>query len=59
MPAILHIVTKPGDDLAREIVRQQRTDPKNQLEVTDLTQPSPDYRALLEKVFASDSVQVW
>jgi hypothetical protein len=29
------------------------------VEIFDLTQPEPDYQALLDKVFAADSVQVW
>jgi hypothetical protein len=58
---LLHILTKENDTLAREVItRQQETLPPNRrMEVVDLTHPNPDYRALLEKIFAAESVQVW
>jgi hypothetical protein len=59
MPAILHILTKPGDTLAQEIISRQSGHPETKIEVMDLTQPEPDYAALLEKIFAADSVTVW
>ena len=59
MPALLHILTKPDDTLAAQTIAQQKSDSQNQLEVVDLSKGEPDYKALLEKIFAADSVQVW
>ena len=59
MPTLLHILTKPEDSLARNIISIQRQSPQTKIEVVDLTEPDPDYRSLLEKIFAADSVEVW
>lgn len=59
MPILLHILTEPADTLAKEIIETQRTKPENQIDVVDLTQPGADYKKLLDKIFAADSVQVW
>ena len=59
MPALLHILTRENDPLAAEISSRHRAEPECRVEVADLTQPPPDYAALLEKIFAADSVQVW
>ena len=59
MPAILHILTRPEDTLCREVISRQARQPGANMEVMDLTQPEPDYGALLEKIFAADSVAVW
>jgi len=59
MAHILHIVTRPGDPLAQEIIARQKTNSANQVEVVDLTMAKPDYRELLEKIFAADSVETW
>jgi len=59
MPRILHILTQPPDELVTRLVRDQQLEAANQVEVVDLTQPSPDYTALVEKVFAADSVASW
>ena len=59
MPAILHILTRPADSLAQEIIARQIQATGALVEVIDLTQPEPDYTALLEKIFAADSVAVW
>ena len=59
MPALLHILTKPDDTLAVQIIAAQKTKPENKIEVVDLTQPDSDYKALVEKIFQSDSIQVW
>ena len=59
MPALLHILTEPGDALAKEIIAKQTANSENKIETVDLTQPDADYRKLLEKIFAADSVQVW
>ena len=59
MRAVLHIVTRPNDTLAAAIIATQRKQPEAQVKVADLTAPEPDYSALLEAIFAADSVSVW
>ncbi len=59
MPALLHILTRPDDPLAAQIIASHKTKAENKVEVVDLTQPQPDYKTLLEKIFTSDSIQVW
>lgn len=60
MGMTLHILTRPDDALPREIIACQRARESPEIvEVFDLTVPAPDYSALLEKVFAADSVAVW
>ena len=59
MPAILHILIQPEDPLVQRIISYQQQQPETKVEVVDLTQPGPDYIALLQKIFAADSVAVW
>lgn len=59
MRTILQLVTQPEDVLAREAAARQQALPEMQVEVVDLTRPNPDYDALVDKIFAADSVQVW
>ena len=59
MPALLHILTKPDDALAARIIASHKTKVENKVEVVDLTQSDADYKALVEKIFKSDSIQVW
>ncbi|MGD0812684.1 MAG: hypothetical protein ABSA83_03695 [Verrucomicrobiota bacterium] len=59
MRLLLHILTRPDDALAREIITEQKRDEENQTIVADLTQAQPDYKALLENIFEADSVQTW
>ena len=59
MSKLLHILTKPNDPLATKIIETQRSQPKREVKVVDLTKPDPDYRALLKEIFAADSAQVW
>ena len=59
MRTILHILTRPEDELTRELIVRQRALPETKLEVVELTAPAPDYDALLEKIFTADSVEVW
>ncbi len=59
MRVILHILTRPPDVLVTELIRRQEQQADSRAEVADLTQPQPDYAALLERVFAADSVEVW
>ena len=59
MPILLHILTEPSDALVTELIAKQQAKPENQIDVVDLTKPDADYKKLLEKIFAADSVQVW
>lgn len=59
MSTLLHILTQPADALANEIIAKQKANPENKIEIVDLTQAEADYKKLLEKIFAADSVQVW
>lgn len=59
MRRLLHIVTKSDEPLATEIIQCHRQQPDWEVTVVDLTQREPDYEALLERIFAADSVQVW
>jgi hypothetical protein len=59
MPTQLHILTRPADELVTTLLERERACCQTQIEVVDLTQPNPDYGALVEKVFAADSVVTW
>ncbi len=59
MRKVLHILTKPDDALAREMIRRQQENGENETLVSDLTMPQPNYKQLLENVFAADSVEAW
>jgi hypothetical protein len=59
MPRVLHILTRPDDALAQAIMAQQKSADGNKVAVVDLTLPQPDYKALLEKIFAAESIQSW
>lgn len=58
MRTILHILTRPADEVTRKLMEEQRALPETTVEVTDLAVPAPDYEAVLEKIFAADSIQV-
>jgi hypothetical protein len=60
MRHLLHILTRPDDPLAREMIATQQSLPEVKVEVIDLTAAAdPDYDALLEKIFTADSIEVW
>jgi hypothetical protein len=59
MRLLLHILTRPDDALAREIITRQERGGENKIVLADLTKPRPDYKELLENIFAAESVQVW
>jgi hypothetical protein len=59
MRRVLHILTRPEDALARELIARQQTAAGIEVEVVDLTSPEPDYKALLEKIFQAESVESW
>jgi hypothetical protein len=61
MKTILHIQTRPNDALADQLATAEAALPATTVETIHLTDASTDadYRALVEKVFQADSVQVW
>jgi hypothetical protein len=59
MRIVLHILTRPDDALAQEIITCQQKSKENNIVVEDLTKSHPDYKALMENIFAAESVQVW
>ena len=58
MRTILHILTRPEDDLTRALLEGQRALPETRVEVTALTEHAPDYDAVVEKIFSADSIEV-
>lgn len=59
MPTQLHILSRPADELVTTLLERERAAGQTQVEVVDLTQPNPDYGALVDRVFAADSVVTW
>jgi hypothetical protein len=59
MRTILHIVTRAEDPLSRDIIKRQREFADVQIDVVELTASAPDYDALIEKIFAADSIEVF
>ena len=59
MRTILHILTRPENELVRELVERQRALPETKVEVVSLTSQSPDYNGLIDTIFAVDSVEVF
>ncbi len=55
----LHILTKPDDQLAAQVIRDQRLLPEVDVKVCDLTELKPDYTKALSEIFRADSVAVW
>ena len=59
MRKVLIIVTQQNDPLLEAVTAQQQYLPEHEVKVVDLTAGEPDFRVLLEAIFAADSVQVW
>jgi hypothetical protein len=59
MRTILHILTRPEDELSRTVMAGQRALPEVAVETIDLACATPDYNVLVEKIFSADSVEVW
>jgi hypothetical protein len=59
MRTILHILTKPKDDLVTKVIDRQQALPETRVETVDLSSGDPDYRAAVERIFSADSVEVW
>jgi len=47
MRTILHILTRPEDQLTGELIERQRALPETQVQVVSLAEPAPDYGYLL------------
>jgi hypothetical protein len=58
MRTVLHILTRPGDEVTRQLIEQQRLLPETAVEVISLSSPSPDYEQLVEKIFAANTIAV-
>jgi hypothetical protein len=59
MRRVLHILTRPDDPLAQVMMARQKRAAGLKVESVDLTLPEPDYKELLEKIFAAESIQSW
>ena len=59
MRVVLHILTRPDDALAQQVIATQRKQPDQEVHVVDLNAGEPDYARLLQQIFAADSVAVW
>lgn len=57
MRTVLHIFTRE-DELGRQLAEQQRALPDTNVEVVVLNDTA-DYNAVLDRIFAADSVEVW
>ena len=55
----LHILTKPDDQLAAQIIRDQKSLREHEVKVIDFTNPETDYLKALEEIFRVDSVAIW
>jgi hypothetical protein len=55
----LHILLRSPDEFVEQILVAVQQQPGLAVEVVDLTQPEPDYDALVQRVFAADSVATW
>ncbi|MEY4690074.1 MAG: hypothetical protein RIT19_399 [Verrucomicrobiota bacterium] len=59
MTRILHILANPSDPALERLIADQTRLPDHEVIVHRLEDPAPDYRLLLEQVFAADSVECW
>lgn len=59
MRTILHIQSDTTDARAEAVIDLQGRQPDVHLEKFDLRVADPDYAALLDRIFAADSVAVW
>jgi hypothetical protein len=59
MRTILHIQSDTTDARAEAVIDLQCRQPDLHVERFDLRVAHPDYAALLDRIFAADSVAVW
>jgi hypothetical protein len=57
MRTLLHLRTRPEDDLTRDLITRQRALPETTVKIMDLTKDA-DYDKVIEEVFAADSIHV-
>lgn len=58
MRRVLHILTRPEDALARDVIARQKEISGIRIDVVDLNE-APDYKGLLEKIFDAHSIETW
>ncbi|MCX8155780.1 MAG: hypothetical protein N3J91_04910 [Verrucomicrobiae bacterium] len=59
MRKVLHLLTRPEETWPARFIELEKSLPNTEHEVMDLRSGTPDYRAVVERIFSSDSVQVW
>lgn len=59
MRTVLHILSRPENELAREVIANQQVLAGVKVEVVDVTAADVNYDSLIEKIFSADSVEVW
>jgi hypothetical protein len=59
MRKILLIITKSLEPLDEAVIAHECHLPGCEVKSVDLTAAEPDYRALIQEIFAADSIQVW
>lgn len=59
MKTALHLFGKGENELAKQVIDLQRAEQDCKVEVAELEKAQVDYRELLEKIFAADSVHIW
>lgn len=59
MRTILHIQSDTTDARAEAVIDLQSRQPDVRVELFDLRVADPNYSALLDSIFAADSVAVW
>jgi hypothetical protein len=57
MKTALQLLTGTQLELPKKLAQQ--ADPEWKVEAVDLTRKEVDYREVLQKIFAVDSIQVW
>ncbi|MBM3903449.1 MAG: hypothetical protein FJ379_15390 [Verrucomicrobia bacterium] len=55
----LHVLTRSLETSKLELLEAIRRQPDLEVRMVDLTVPQPDYRELVEAIFAADSVVTW
>jgi len=58
MAKILHLLTRPEDALAAEMITRQKA-AGHAVDIVNLTVESPDYREVVKKIFQAESVDTW
>lgn len=58
MRTVLHILTRPEDEVTKTLLAEEQARNDLAVEVVRLDGPAPDYDALVERILAADSVQV-